>query len=575
MSRNIDRRGFLKGAAFMGAGAAAASIMGCSPSTSEDATAEPAESTEAAASDQVTNAGLELNVTNNAEADVVVVGAGAAGCSAAVRAAQLGLNVALIEITERVGGTTIFTEGMTTIHSHFHDEEPEVDIPTEELVKAIQDYHHWLSDGHMIRQMLVQSATNLLWLESIGHEFTGLDTMIPSKTYHTWTRYAHDEGSLSGDGYVKHWGELVTETYSDQITMYFGNEALQTTLGDDGAVASVIIKDTGTEEATEIACKAVVYACGGYADNAPLFKELVGFGEGEYISNGAGYRTGDGLVMARDCGAAFCRYPSATMWFGGCLPGLMYGTELYCATAFQPLLWVNQNAERFIDEEYSEHNFSFSGNGHSSQKKVFSLLTQAQMDSFVTDGCICGCGAYLLAGTKLDGSATGLAMWDEYQQQVDNGNEYIHTADTLEELAEMCGLDPAKLKNTVETYNGYCEAGEDGDFAKPAEYLLPLKEEDGPYYAFQLVPGVFTTVGGISINDCCQALNEDGEPIVGMYAAGCDAGGLEGDSYDVGICEGSKQCWCAYSGKLAAEHIASTMFGTAVDDEYANPVTWE
>ena len=263
------------------------------------------------------------------------------------------------------------------------------------------------------------------------------------------------------------------------------------------------------------------------------------------------------------------------MWFGGCLPGLMYGTELYCATAFQPLLWVNENAERFIDEEYSEHNFSFSGNGHSSQKKVFSLLTKAQMDSFVTDGCICGCGAYLLAGTKLDGSATGLAMWDEYQQQVDNGNEYIHTADTLEELAEMCGLDPEKLKNTVETYNGYCDAGEDGDFAKPAEYLLPLKEEDGPYYAFQLVPGVFTTVGGISINDCCQALNEAGEPIVGMYAAGCDAGGLVGDSYDVGICEGSKQCWCAYSGKLAAEHIASTMFGAAVDDEYANPVTWE
>ena len=575
MSRNIDRRGFLKGAAFMGAGAAAASIMGCSPSTSEDATAEPAESTEAAASDKVTNAGLELNITNNAEADVVVVGAGAAGCSAAVRAAQLGLNVALIEITDRVGGTTIFTEGMTTIHSHYHDEEPEVDIPTEELVKAIQDYHHWLSNGHMIRQMLVQSATNLLWLESIGHEFTGLDTMIPSKTYHTWTRYAHDEGTMSGDGYVKHWGELVTETFSDKITMYFGNEALQTTLGADGAVASVIIKDTGTEEATEIACKAVVYACGGYADNAPLFKELVGFGEGEYISNGAGYRTGDGLVMARDCGAAFCRYPSATMWFGGCLPGLMYGTELYCATAFQPLLWVNENAERFIDEEYSEHNFSFSGNGHSSQKKVFSLLTKAQMDSFVTDGCICGCGAYLLAGTKLDGSATGLAMWDEYQQQVDNGNEYIHTADTLEELAEMCGLDPEKLKNTVETYNGYCDAGEDGDFAKPAEYLLPLKEEDGPYYAFQLVPGVFTTVGGISINDCCQALNEAGEPIVGMYAAGCDAGGLEGDSYDVGICEGSKQCWCAYSGKLAAEHIASTMFGAAVDDEYANPVTWE
>lgn len=573
MSKNIDRRGFLKGAAFAGVGAAAAGLIGCSPS-SESAETGAADGTSAPAG-QVTHAELSLNVTNNAEADVVVVGAGAAGCSAAVRAAQLGLNVALIEVTDKVGGTTIFTEGMTTIHSHYHDEDPSVDIATEDLVKAIQDYHHWLSDGHIIRQMLVQSATNLLWLESIGHEFTGLDTMIPSKKYHTWTRYAHDEGTLSGDGYVNHWSELVTDTFSDKITMYFGNEALQTTLGDDGAVASVIIQDTGTEEATEIACKAVVYACGGYADNGELFKELVGFGEGEYQSNGAGYRTGDGLVMARDCGAAFCRYPSATMWYGGCLPGIMYGTELYCATAFQPLLWVNENCQRFIDEEYSEHNFSFSGNGHSSQKRVLSLLTQGQMDSFVEDGCICGCGAYILAGTKLDGSATGLSMWDEYQQQVDAGNKYIFTGKTLDELAEAAGVDAEKLKATIETYNGYCEAKEDGDFGKPAEYLLPLKEEDGPYYAFELIPGVFTTVGGIKINDCIQCLDTEGEPIIGMYAAGCDAGGLEGDSYDVSICEGSQQCWCAYSGKLAAEHIASTLFGTAADDEFANPVNWE
>lgn len=59
-----------------------------------------------------------------------------------------------------------------------------------------------------------------------------------------------------------------------------------------------------------------------------------------------------------------------------------------------------------------------------------------------------------------------------------------------------------------------------------------------------------------------------------MYAAGCDAGGLEGDSYDVSICEGSQQCWCVYSGKLAAEHIASTLFDTPCDDEFANPVNW-
>ena len=278
--------------------------------------------------------------------------------------------------------------------------------------------------------------------------------------------------------------------------------------------------------------------------------------------------------MGRDNGAKLCRYPSAAMWYGGCLPGIMYGTELYCATAFQPLLWVNENCERFIDEEYAERNFSFSGNGHSTQKRVVSILSQAQMDMLVNEGTIYGCGAYIWAGSKLDGSATGKAMWDEYNEQLELGNEHIYTGATIAELAENAGLDPVALERTIETYNGYCAAGVDGDFNKPAEFLLPLPAEDGPFYGFDLVPGVFTTVGGLLIDDCMQCVDADDQPIVGMYAAGCDAGGLEGDSYDVAICEGSKQCFCAYSGKLAAEHAASTLFGIAADDEYANPVTW-
>ena len=572
MAKEISRRNFLGIAGASGlALAASAGLAGCgSSSTSSSSSSSDSSSSSSSSSADAAN----YTISNTAEADVVVVGAGAAGCSAATRAAQLGLNVALVEITDKVGGTTIFTEGMTTIHSHFHKADPSIDIDTEVLVKKIMDYHHWLPSGHIIRQFLVQSATNLDWLESIGHQFSAPQTMC-GNTYHTWTMYVHPTGTLSGSQYVSHWSELVTETYADQITMYFGNEAVATKLDSKGAVSSVIIQDTKNQDCTEIACKAVVYACGGYADNADLFKEFVGFGEGEYQSQGAGYRTGKGIEMGRNVGAKLCRYPSATMWYGGCLPGLSYGTELYCATAFQPLLWVNDKCERFIDEEYAERNFSFSGNGHSTQTRVVSIMTQAQMDSLVNNGCIYGCGAYILDGTKLDGSATGLSMWDEYKQQVDAGNKHMYKADTIQGLADAAGLDATLLKNTIDTYNGYCAAGVDGDFNKPAEYLLPLNDADGPYYGFDLVPGVFTTVGGLLVNDCIQVLDESDKPIVGMYAAGCDAGGLEGDSYDVSICEGSKQCWCAYSGKLAAEHISSTLFGKSATDQYANPITWE
>lgn len=565
MEKYLSRRGFLTTAGIMGATAAlGAGLTACSPG-------KTATGTSSSSSAPQNN---DYTVSNTAQADIVVVGAGGAGCSAAVRAAQLGLHVALIEITGVIGGTTICTEGMTTIHSHFHKADPSIDIATNQLVHKIMDYHHWLPNGHIITQMLVQSSTNLDWLESIGHQFTAPQTMC-GNTYHTWTMYAHPAGTLSGSQYVQHWSDLCTQKYADHITMYFNNEAFKTTLDGNGAVASVVIRDVNSKSCTEISTKAVVYACGGYADNGQLFQEFVGFGQGQYQSDGLGHRSGDGIMMGRDNNAKLCRYPGAAMWYGGCLPGLVYGGELYCATAFQPLFWVNQDAERFIDEEYAERNFSFSGNGQSAQKRVISILTKAQMDSFVTKGCIYGCGAYILDGTKLDGSATGSSMWDEYNAQVKAGNQYMWTASTVAELAQKANLDPTKLAASIQAYNGYCATGVDEEFSKPAEFLLPLNDADGPYYAFELQPGVFTTVGGLLVNDCIQVVDQNDQPIVGMYAAGCDAGGLEGDSYDVSICEGSKQCWCAYSGKLAAEHVSSTLFGTDVKDQYANPVTWK
>ena len=76
---------------------------------------------------------------------------------------------------------------------------------------------------------------------------------------------------------------------------------------------------------------------------------------------------------------------------------------------------------------------------------------------------------------------------------------------------------------------------------------------------FELQTGFFTTVGGMKVNDKAQVLDANDEPIVGLYAAGCDAGGLHGDSYDVSICEGSQQAWCVQSGKVAAEDVAENL----------------
>ena len=244
--------------------------------------------------------------------------------------------------------------------------------------------------------------------------------------------------------------------------------------------------------------------------------------------------------------------PGCMMFYGGCIPGVMYGTHLYCASAFQPYFWINGKCQRFVNEYYAERNFTFSGNAQSRQDRVISIVTQKQMDNMYKNGGTFGCGEYLHAGDPLD------KLWEQFETKKKDkrSGKYIHgPIETLDELAAELKLDPAALKASIEKYNGYCAKGVDEEFGKAKEYLFAL--ESGPYYAFELLTGIFTTAGGVKITNDAQVVDAEDKPIPHLYAVGCDAGGLYGDSYDVSICEGSCQGFAVFCGKAAAEHIAA------------------
>lgn len=84
---------------------------------------------------------------------------------------------------------------------------------------------------------------------------------------------------------------------------------------------------------------------------------------------------------------------------------------------------------------------------------------------------------------------------------------------------------------------------------------VPLLEEEGPFYLFEVQNGYFCTVGGIKINAQLQALDKDRKPITGLYLGGMDTGGFYGDAYDAGIAAGSCASWAINSGRLAAESV--------------------
>ncbi|HLR91769.1 MAG TPA: FAD-binding protein, partial [Atopostipes sp.] len=115
-------------------------------------------------------------------------------------------------------------------------------------------------------------------------------------------------------------------------------------------------------------------------------------------------------------------------------------------------------------------------------------------------------------------------IWgDDIDELVEEGT--IFRADSIEELAEQLEIDPAVLQETHDTFNGYVEAGEDADFGRTL-FGEPLVTP--PFFASPRVPTVHHTMGGLQINLQTEVLNEVGEPIPGLYAAGEVTGGIHG-----------------------------------------------
>ena len=124
--------------------------------------------------------------------------------------------------------------------------------------------------------------------------------------------------------------------------------------------------------------------------------------------------------------------------------------------------------------------------------------------------------------------------------------------ETLEEAAAAAGVNAENLAATVEKYNSFVEKGEDADFGRNASYLT-MKIGAGPYYLIEQKPRFATTMGGLVVNTNMQVLNQDGNAISGLYAAGETCGQVMGDDSP----SGANNAWAITSGKLAADAIAA------------------
>lgn len=480
--------------------------------------------------------------TETIDVDMCVLGAGGTGLAAAIQATQLGLDVVVLEKQAMVGGSFVGTEGLFAVGSHWQDEAGESFTADEVIIECL-DYHHWIPNPALYEEFFTRTAETVDWLEGLGVVFDHVQALGDSRN--CWHVYEGEGSEGTGVTFMKSFSAAADEL-GIRIELECPGKQL---IMQDGKVAGVLAKRSdGT--VVQVNAPVVVVGTGGYANNGDVIRDLNGADPTRITPSGMAGRDADGLKMMRAAGGQLAAQAGTIMFYGPILPGTSYGSEIQAATSMQPHLWVNQDAERFVNEDMFLKNFAYAGNAVHNQERTLTVCTQAIIDRYIDEGPDVGVGVYVNAGSPLTKLADQLADAMEDEESA----PYIFKADTVEELAQAAGLDPEKLDATVEAYNEMCAAGADTRFSKPAEYMRAL--EEGPFYAFEVFNGYFTTVGGIKVTPQTEVLDDTNTVIPGLYAGGSDAGGLYGDTYDVGIAAGSQASWAINSGRLAAKNGA-------------------
>jgi fumarate reductase flavoprotein subunit len=468
--------------------------------------------------------------------DVVVIGAGGAGISAALALAEGKANVAVFEKMQHAGGSTRFPEGMFAAESQMQRTR-NIRVTRDEAFKDIMSYSHWKANASLVKAFVDRSASTIDWLEQMGVQFIEPSSFWPggARTWHLFKGH----GAAMIDVLLARLGE-------GGIGIRYETKVKELVREGEGPVAGVIVEDR-EGRTTKVEAKAVIIATGGYANHKELLKRYTGL---ELRSNlfpvGNTEKYGEGLQMAWAVGAAMDGMGVLNFSFGGPVgPGIRRSGHIVAAVR-QPELWINQHGVRFCDESIV-HNSIYCGNAMARQKGgyVFRIFDDNARQHFVETGIDVGVGTFVHPGTRLTG------FDDEVRHALDKGNWNVFVAKTIEDLAAKMKVEADVFKRTVEEYNGFCDKGHDDQFVKDRVYLRPLKKP--PFYAFKCFIDFVGTNGGIKINEKMEVLDTSDNVIPGLYAVGNDAGGMYGDSYDM-IAAGAACGFAMVSGRMAGEH---------------------
>jgi fumarate reductase flavoprotein subunit len=469
------------------------------------------------------------------EIDVVVIGSGVSGLAAAVTAAAGGAKVIVFEKERSLGGTSNFFDGLFAVESNMQRDRY-ITYSRDQAFKNMMEYSHWRANPRLVRAFVDESGSTISWLQEKGVEFIDATINMPDapRTYHV----------------VKGQGAAVVKALATSAKELGVDLKLATPvkkiLKKGDRITGVVVEEDGGD--IQIASKVVVIASGGYANNKEWIKKYSGFDlEVNVIPVGNVDKMGDGIRMAWEVGAAEEGMGLLELFRVGPIgPDHPMKNQVEFA-AGQPDLWINSRGERFCDEGIAFYDTSV-GNANARYKEgyTYSIFDDSIIQRLLEKGIDRGIAMENPPGTR------PVDFHKELNIALEKGTTELFVADSIKELAEKIGVDPAVLKATVEEYNGFCEKGHDDLFAKDPKYLRPLK---GPkFYAVKARTVFLGTLGGIKINHKAEVVDKKEKVIPGLYAVGFDAGGMWGDSYSIRNSSGASAGFAVNSGRIAGKN---------------------
>lgn len=468
------------------------------------------------------------------ETEIVVVGYGGAGAAAAIEAHDNGAAVCILEKASVAGGSTAMSGGIIVGAGTSVQRARGITDSPEGMYKYFRAAGRGLDDPDMVKVLCENSAPNIEWLIGMGMEFKYLYVSGAEEypEYSSVTPAKPRGHSVGGGGTF--FRVLKNACDKRNIHCMYQTKLKEIVTFPEGDVVGIQVESK--KQTLHIkAKKAVVLACGGYASNTEMLKQY-SFDKGYRAKyTGSVSHTGDGIRAGQMIGADL-----RCMGQIGAIPAVQRPRQKIARIAHTPgdpgylrsdeghysIIAVNKKGKRFTNEA-GYYNYV-----------AYDMLLPGNLPN------------YLIFDEKV--RTAGPMNWPPWSGNKDKDIEEGTTqkAATIRELAMKIEVDPYILEETLNNYNVNAAKGVDPEFGKTRD-LAPIKTP--PFYAFERIVGMHSTLGGLKINTAAQVINVNGLVIRRLYAAGETTGGTIGLNYPTaGTAIQNAICFSRIAGRNAA-----------------------